>query len=176
MIFAQGEKMKKYIVVVVLIALGITHLIAGEKNDRKGVRFGVGVVALGVCEKTEIWDEKGENVIGTQRDCGVLPLVDVTLGYGLTPQFELSLDVKTLLFGTLIGIKTKYYMQDAKETSFFSLTGGAVKIGGGHGPIVTSYNNVEYGYAYGKNEFTVGAGAVYGESNILLHVGYKYMF
>jgi len=136
----------------------------------------VGVVALGVCEKTEIWDEKGENVIGTQRDCGVLPLVDVTLGYGLTPQFELSLDVKTLLFGTLIGIKTKYYMQDAKETSFFSLTGGAVKIGGGHGPIVTSYNNVEYGYAYGKNEFTVGAGAVYGESNILLHVGYKYMF
>ena len=168
--------MKKYIAIGILITSGITHLVAHEVIDREGFKFGIGVVAVGGCDKTEIWDEKGENIVGTQRDCGALPLLDMTLGYGVTPQFELSLDIKTLLLGSLVGIKIKYYMQDARDTSFVSLTGGVVDVGGGHSPGVISYNNIEYGYAYGKNELTIGVGALYKDSSVLFHVGYKYMF
>jgi len=169
--------MKKYIAIGILMTLGITHLVAHEVIDREGFNFGIGVVAVGGCDKTEIWDAQGENIVGTQRDCGAFPLLDMTLGYGITPQFELSLDIKTLLLVSLVGIKTKYYMQDARDTSFVSLTGGVVEVGGGHsGGGAISYNNIEYGYAYGKNELTIGVGALYKDSSVLFHVGYKYMF
>jgi len=168
--------MKKYIAIGILMTLGITHLVAHEEIDREGFNFGIGVVAVGGCDKTEIWDVQGENIVGTQRDCGAFPLLDMTLGYGFTSQFELSFDIKTLLLGSLVGIKTKYYMQDTRDTSFLSLTGGVVKVGGGHSPGAISYNNIEYGYAYGKKEFTIGVGTLYKESNVLFHVGYKYMF
>jgi len=169
--------MKKYIAIGILMTLGITHLVAHEVIDREGFNFGIGVVGVGGCDKTEIWDEKGENIVKTQRDCGAFPLLDMTLGYGVTPQFELSLDIKTLLLVSLVGIKTKYYMQDARDTSFVSLTGGVLNVGGGHsGGGAISYNNIEYGYAYGKKEFTIGVGSLYGESNVMFHVGYKYMF
>jgi len=168
--------MKEYIAIGILMTLGITHLVAHEEIDREGFKFGIGVVAVGGCDKTEIWDAQGENIVGTQKDCGALPLLDMTLGYGVTPQFELSFDIKTLLLGSLVGIKTKYYVQDAHDTSFVSLTGGVVKVGGGHSPGAISYNNIEYGYAYGKKEFTIGVGTLHKESNVLFHVGYKYMF
>ena len=170
--------MKKYIFTSVLVVIVTsTQLFAHEEIDREGFNFGIGVVAIGGCEKIETWDEKGENIVDRERYCGAIPLLDMTLGYGFTSQFELSLDMKTLIIGSLVGVKAKYYMQDARDTSFLSLTGGVLDVGGGHsGPGASSYNNIEWGYAYGKKEFSIGVGALYGDSNIVLHLGYKYMF
>jgi len=168
--------MKRYIAIGIFVIVGLTDLVAYDEIDREGFKFGIGVVGVGGCDTVDVWDEKEENIVGTKRDCGGLPLVDMTLGYGLTPQIELSLDVKTLLLISLVGIKTKYYMHDTRDTAFLSLTGGVVKVGGAHSPGVISYNHIEYGYAYGKNEVTIGVGTVYGENNVVFHLGYKYMF
>ena len=144
-------------------------------EGREGFKFGLGVAALGGCEKEEIWDK--ENFVGTKRSCGAMPLLDLEIGYNISNQFGLSLDVKTLLLVSVMGIKAKYYMEDARDTAFVSLTGGALDVGGGHsGPGAISYNHVSYGYAYGGNEFSIGVGALYGESSASFHIGYKYIF
>ena len=144
-------------------------------EGREGFKFGLGVVAIGGCEKEEIWDEAG-NFVDTERFCGALPLLDLEIGYNISNQFGLSLDLKTLLLASVMGIKAKYYMEDARDTAFISLTGGALNEGGGHGPFVGSYNHIEYGYAYGGNEFSIGLGVPYGDKDILVHVSYKYIF
>ena len=145
-------------------------------EGREGFNFGLGVVVVGGCEKKEIWDEEG-NFVDTEKNCGALPLLDLEIGYNISNQFGVSLDMKTLLIGSLIGIKAKYYMQDERDTAFVSLTGGVLDVGGGHsGPGAISYNHVSYGYAYGGNEFSIGVGALHGESSASFHIGYKYIF
>ncbi|RUM76859.1 MAG: hypothetical protein DSZ12_01155 [Sulfurovum sp.] len=145
-------------------------------EGRKGFLFGIGIVAIGGCGKDDIWDESGENIIGTDTSCGAIPLLDLGLGYHFSKQFALSLDIKTLGIATLMGIKAKYYLEDEKDTSFVSITGGALNVGGVHSGFIGSYNNIEWGYAYEHNEFSLGIGAPYGDSTILLHLGYKYVF
>jgi len=145
-------------------------------KGREGFKFGLGVVVVGSCYEEEIWDEKGENIISTNKYCGALPILDMEIGYNISKQFGLSLDVKTLLLGSFVGMKAKYYMQNARDTAFISITGGTLNVGGGHSPGVSSYNNIEWGYAYGDNEFSVGAGVPYGDKDMLVHVSYKYMF
>ena len=145
-------------------------------EGREGFKFGLGVVVVGSCWKEEEWDEKGENIVDRERYCGALPLLDLELGYNISNKFGLSLDMKTLIIGSLVGIKAKYYMQDAKDTAYVALTGGALGSGNAHGGFVGSYNNIEYGYAYGKKEFSIGVGVPYGDRDVLVHVGYKYIF
>ena len=131
-------------------------------EGREGFKFGLGVAALGGCK--------------TKRSCGALPLLDLEIGYNLSNQFGLSLDVKTLLLASVMGIKAKYYMEDARDTAFVSITGGALNVGNVHSGFIGSYNNIEYGYAYGGNEFSIGVGVFHGESSTLFHLGYKYIF
>ena len=132
---------------------------------------------MGGCTKKETWDDKGEHVIDATKECGAFPFLDLSIGRNISNQLGISLDMKTLIIGSFVGIKTKYYMQDARDTAFVSFTGGAIDVEGGHsGGVVNSYNNVEWGYAYGKQEFSIGAGALFGESGMVVHLGYKYVF
>jgi hypothetical protein len=57
-----------------------------------------------------------------------------------------------------------------------SITGGVLDIGNAHSGVIGSYNNIEWGYAWGHKEFSIGAGMPYGDSDILVHIGYKYIF
>ena len=168
--------MKKILIILCLCQT----LYATQDEDfegREGFSFGLGTVILGGCEKEEIWDEKGENIVGHKRSCGAFPFLDMSLGYGFTKQFDLSLDIKTLVLGSFIGLKAKYYMKNARDTSFLSLMGGGVNVSGGHSsPGVSSYNSIEWGYAYGHHEFGVGAGVPYGDKSVMFHLSYKYMF
>jgi len=169
--------MKKIFIIVGL--LGILHGSDVESFEgREGFMFGEGIVVLGGCEKVDIWDETGEKIIGSDRDCAAIPLLDLGVGYNFTNQFGLSLDIKTLIFGSFIGVKAKYYLKDERDTAFASITGGAFDIGGGHSPLgIGSYNNIELGYAYGHNEFSLGVGKIYHDSHTtILHLGYRYVF
>jgi len=168
--------MKKILIVLCLWQT----LYATQEEDfegREGFSFGLGSVILGGCEKEEIWDEKGENIVGHERSCGAFPLLDMSIGYGFTKQFGLSLDIKTLGIASLMGIKAKYYMHDTRDTSFVSITGGALDVGNVHTlPVIGSYNHIVYGYAYGHHEFGLGAGVPYGDKSVIFHLAYKYMF
>ena len=165
--------MKKTLILFIL--LQYIHASEIEPFEgRQGFKFGLGVAALGGCEKEEIWDK--ENFVGTKRSCEALPLLDLEIGYNISNQFGLSLDVKTLLLLSAMGIKAKYYMEDARDTAFVSITGGALNVGNVHSGFIGSYNNIEYGYAYGGNEFSIGVGVLYGDKDTLVHVSYKYIF
>ena len=135
--------------ILIIVCLWQTLYAAQEENleayfeGREGFRFGLGTVLLGGCEKEEIWDEKGEHIVGHERSCGAFPILDMTIGYGFTNQFELSLDIKTLGIGSLMGIKAKYYMNETRDTSFVSITGGALRVGGVHSGFIGSYNHLE---------------------------------
>jgi len=166
----------------ICIIAGLWGILYGSDVDsyenRKGFMFGEGIVVMGGCYKEDIWDEIGERVIGSKRDCAAFPLLDLGVGYNFTNQFGLSLDIKTLILGSFIGVKAKYYLKDERNTTFVSVTGGALDVGGGHsGPGIGSYNNIEIGYAYGHNEFSIGVGKIYHDSDTtLMHLEYKYVF
>ena len=166
--------MKKTLILFILLQ----YIHASEVEifeGREGFKFGLGIAALGGCEKEEILDEEG-NFVDTEKYCEALPWLDLEIGYNISNQFGVSLDVKTLLLVSTMGIKAKYYMKDARDTAFISLTGGVLNVGNGHSGFIGSYNHIEYGYAYGKNEFSIGVGAQYGHNSILAHIGYKYIF
>jgi len=168
-------KMNKIIYILILI----NTLNASETEyfeGRKGFHFGLGVEAIGGCPKGGEWNEEENKIISTKRYCYGLPVLDLELGYNTSNQFEISLDVKTLLFVSLVDIKAKYYMQDAKDTAYVALSGGALRKGNVHSGLIGSYNNIEWGYAYGKKEFSIGLGVPYGDKDIMAHVGYKYVF
>jgi len=164
----------------ILILLALCQYIQATEIEnfegREGFKFGIGVVALGGCTQEETWDEEGKNVIDTEKSCGAVPLLDMEIGYNTSNQFGVSLDVKTLILASLVGIKAKYYLHNQKDTAFISLTGGALDVGNVHSGFIGSYNNVEWGYAYGQNEFSLGVGIAYGDSDVMVHLNYKYMF
>ena len=146
------------ILLIILISLQFLNAEEVEYFEgRKGFHAGTGIVLIGSKE-------------------GAIPLLDLEIGYNPSKQVALSIDVKTLGIGSLMGIKAKYYLYDLQETSFVSLTGGALDVGGVHSGFIGSYNNIEWGYAFGRKEFSIGIGVPYKDREVLAHLSYKYIF
>ena len=161
-------------VLFILTLINVFNVSEAEPFEgREGFHFGLGATVLGACEKEE-WN--GEEMQG-EKNCYTVPMLNLGFGYNFKNQFEISLDTKTLIFASLVGIKAKYYMKDEKDTAFVSLTGGAFEFGNAHTGFIGSYNNIEFGYAYGKKEFSIGIGVPYGDTDVtLVHIGYSYLF
>jgi hypothetical protein len=147
--------MKKILAMLILVPLLHASTVKPFES-REGFHGGVGIIAL--------------------LDGTVFPMLDLEIGYNLSNQFGISLDIKTLLIGSYIGVKAKYYFEDTKNSTFASLILCPCKLDGKDYDMATGYNGIELGYALGHNEFSVGVGVPTSNMGTFFHLGYKYIF
>ena len=167
--------MKRYILMGLMVCLlPTTKLCAEEKIDRTGVSFGLGVSVIGGCwREDDYYNEETKRMEKFDTECLAFPIVDISLGYGFTPQFKMSFETQTFFVVGLAELKGQYYLKDEKDTYYV------------HAEVLTPYaidtnylgttGGFGIGYAKGHAEYELGVILVPSEAPIL-SLGVKYMF
>jgi len=156
-----------------LWSLVMVQLGAEDRFDRQGWNFGLGASVLGGCYKEDVFDAQGNITDKTNRQCMGLPIPNIYVGYGLTPQFKIGVESKTfLLLGTL-ELKGQYYFSDAEESIYLHaevISAYAVDWGIDKQPVA----GVGLGYTSGHMEYELGI--IHPSSDSLFFLGVKYLF
>ena len=168
--------MKNFIKYVFMIMLSLMFInisiFANDEIDRRGVSYGLGLSVLGGCWREEIYDDMS-NVIGHgNRQCLAIPLPNVSVGYGFSPQFKLNFESKTLVLAGTLELKGQYYLKDAHDT--FYLHGGVMglyAIDYGAGELT---GGLGFGYAKGHMEYELGV--IHPSSDSIFSLSVKYIF
>jgi len=167
--------MKKIYKKGVLFVLLWTQIEAHEEQiDRSGFSFGMGMNVIAGCEKDDIYDEES-NIVDTDTYCGALPFVNLSLGYGITPQTKLNLELKTLIFAGALELKTQYYVENREDTIYW-YGGAGVLYAVGHGADTWAVGDLGVGYAKGHTEYEIGIMKTSGSQAPMLTLGIKYAF
>jgi hypothetical protein len=160
----------KTIIIGLFIILGTIYTQADEAAiDRTGWHFGIGVMGIG--NIIECGDSSGDCYF-EDGSAFILPMLDMVLEYGVTPQFALSLEHQGYIIAALISFQGKYYLHNAKESTFF--VGGVESIYAfGYGIDNIQAAKVGIGYAWNHNEIEFD---IHKNTETLFSFGWRYKF
>jgi len=146
---------------------------ADEFTDRTGWNFGVGIAALAGCDKENDYTDENGVVDKGEHFCLVIPVLDLSVGYGFTPQFKMSLETKSLLAIGIIGLKAQYYTKDKKDTMYwYAEAETPYFIGGFEGK--HAVGSIGIGYAKGHAEYDVGLLLTGKDTGLVLSAKYNF--
>jgi len=162
----------KYTIILCLIIYN-TSIFASDNVNREGFSFAAGMALIGGCIDTlEIDNENNEK---DDEFCIPIPLVDLSVGYGFTPQLKVNLEMQSLLIGGFVGVEAQYYINDEYAVDSMYVYAGAMQayiIDDGFSS--TTLGSIGVGYAKEHMEYEIGVVGAQGKA--LLNLSGKYMF
>jgi len=130
---------------------------AGENVNREGLHFGAGIAVLGG-QVTETTIDTLNN-INKKKFFTAIPTLDVSIGYGFTPQFKINLTTQTLLVGGLLNLESQYYINNEINTMYV------------HAGITKAYNTKNYDSFSNKIAGSIGVGYAHNHMEYDISIG-----